>query len=240
MNWTTLNAILLNLAVTNNLDANFQTELPDIINYAENRIYRDLDFLETRISQAGPALVPGSRNVSMSALTYPIIVLERMNIITPVGGTTSSGTRNPLTRQAMAYMDMMYPTNGTVPAAVTIPVDYAMVDQQSVVVGPPPDAAYGTEFFGTYRPAQVSASNPTTWLLTNLPDLYVAACMIRIAGYQKNYAGAASDDPMQATSWENQYMKLLDGAAVEEARRKAQSASWSDQKALPQSTPQRT
>jgi len=92
MNWTTLNTTLLNLAVTNNFDANFQTEMPDIINYAENRIYRDLDFLQTRMSQQGPALIPGVREVSMAALVYPVIVLERMNIITPVGGTTTGLT----------------------------------------------------------------------------------------------------------------------------------------------------
>jgi len=239
MNWTSLNATLLGLVVTNSLDMDFQTELPDTINYAENRIYRDLDFLQTRQSQVGPALTPGLRTVSMAALANPVIVLERMNVITPAGSAPSTGTRNVLTRQALAYMDLMYPTEGAIPSPAVVPVDYAMVDAQTVIVGPVPSVAYLPEFFGTIRPAQVSATNPTTWLLTNLPDLYVAACMVRLSGYMKNYSGALADDPQQPVSWETQYKTLLEGAAVEEARRKAQSASWSDQKPLTQSTPAR-
>lgn len=238
MDWTQLDAILRNLYVTTSVDSNFDTELPDVINYAENRIYRDLDFLQTRKSQAAPALTPGSRAVSLAGLTYPVIVLEQVNIITPISTAADLGTRHPLTRNSKPWMDLMYSVGG-VPASPTVPTDFAMTDEEDIIVGPVSDAAYGVEVTGTFRPEQISATNPTTWLCDNLPELYVAACMIRLSGYAKNYAGATSDDPQQPVSWGSEYDKLLKSADVEEARRKAQSASWSDQKPLATSTPAR-
>ena len=235
MNWTQLNATLLNLAVTNSLDVNFATELPDIINYAENRIYRDLDFLQTRQSQT-TTMTANSPVVSMANLVLPVIVLETVTVYTPVSFLHHG---NPLTRQSKPFMDIMYSDAFVAPTGTSIPADYYMIDEQTISVGPTPDQAYNITFFGTIRPAQISASNPTTWLCSNLPELYVTACMVRIAGYQKNYAGATSDDPNQPVSWETQYATLLRGAGVEEARRKAQSASWSDQMPIPQSTPPR-
>lgn len=240
MTYNELVAILTNLygGVLSTTPA-FATELPDTIAYANNRCCRDLDFLQTRMALTGPALTPGSRNVSMAALTDTVIVLEQVNIITPVSTAPDAGRRWPLTRYGKTWMDLMYPISGTVPAAVTIPTDFAMVDEDTIIVGPVSDAAYGTEFFGTIRPAPISATNSTTWLTDNLPDLFVAACMVRLSGLAKNYGNTQADDPQQPVSWETQYGTLLKGAAVEEARRKAQSASWSDQKALPESTPAR-
>lgn len=238
MDYTETVATLALLVATTVDDANFLGELPDALDYANLRMCRDLDFLQTRMAQTGPALTPGSRNVSMAALTYPVIVLEQVNVITPPATAPDAGTRNPLTRWTRPYMDMMYPTGG-VPTSATVPVDFAMVDEESIVVGPVSDLAYGTEFFGTVRPEVISEANPTTWINDNLPDVFIAAAMIRLSGWMKNYGNAMADDPQQPVSWEQQYRTLLDGAGVEEARRKAQSASWSDQKPLPQSNPPR-
>lgn len=238
MTYTQLIAILANLVVTSVTDAKFLTELPDAIDYANLRMCRDLDFLQTRLAQSGPALTPGARPLSMAALAFPVIVLEQVNIITPAATMLNAGTRNPLTPQSKPFMDAIYPAGG-VPGSVTVPVDFAMVDQANIIVGPVSDAAYGTEFFGTVRPAPISATNSTSWITDNLPDVFVAACMIRLSGWMKNYGNTQADDPQQPVSWEAQYMKLLDGAGVEEARRKFSAASWSSQKPLATSNPTR-
>lgn len=215
-------------------DANFAIELPDIINYAENRIYRDLDFLETRMSQTA-AQSAGANTLSLSSLTYPIIVLETIRYLSALGRANP-----PLTRQSKPFMDAVYPTGSTT-TSTSGPTDYCMLDQQTVMFGPSWTVpyAYTYDVYGTIRPPQLSATNTTTWLASNLPELYVAAAMVRASGYMKNYNAAGADDPQQPVSWESQYAKLLEGADVEEARRKAQSASWSDQKPLRTSTPQR-
>ena len=79
---------------------------------------------------------------------------------------------------------------------------------------------------GTFRPAPLSEANPQTFISVYLPDLMLSASMIFVAGFQKSY-GQQSDDPRLAMSWEQLYREQKGSAAVEEARKKSQSASWS-------------
>ena len=220
---------LANLAQIPATDANFLAEMTDVVNYAEQRIYRDLDFLSTRVTQS-VAMTPNSRTQVLPG-GFPFVVVEQLNAV--VGGIIS-----PMTRQSRPYMDLLYNTD-TATSSSDYPVDYCLSTDVVAIVGPPPGSAWTLQGVGTYRPPSLSLTNETTWLSTNLPDLLVTACMIRVSGYMKNYS-ATSDDPQQALSWQNQYDVELKGASVEEARRKAQSASWSDQLPIPQSTPPRS
>ena len=77
------------------------------------------------------------------------------------------------------------------------------------------------EVIGRIRPTALSAGNPTTYISQTYPDLLIAASMIFVSGYQKNY-GAQQDNPQQAQSWENQYKMLLASAQSEEAARRMQ------------------
>lgn len=106
----------------------------------------------------------------------------------------------------------------------------------AIIIGPTPDGQYVAEFRGTFRPAAfytVAAFNPatglagnaaaTTFLSTFLPDLLISSSMIFAAAYQKNF-GAAADNPQMAMSWRQHLEDQLDGAAVEEARKR--SMGW--------------
>jgi hypothetical protein len=84
------------------------------------------------------------------------------------------------------------------------------------------------EVFGTIRPTPLSASNTSTYLTAHLSDLFFAACMCSISGYQRDF-GAQADDPKQAQSWENQYAMRLNSANREEMRRKYQSGDWTSE-----------
>jgi hypothetical protein len=65
----------------------------------------------------------------------------------------------------------------------------------------------------------LSASNLSTFLTTYLPDLFLVAAMIHMAGYQKNWS-ALGDDPNSGTTWEGQYLKLKTSADAEELRKR--------------------
>lgn len=84
----------------------------------------------------------------------------------------------------------------------------------------------------------MTSVNPPTWLGTNLPDLFLAGINVFMAGYQRDF-GAQSDNPQLALSWEQSFQTLLRSAAVEEARRKAQSAAWQPYSPAPLATPPR-
>lgn len=212
-------------------DADYLTELPRIIDDAEQRCYRDLDLLSTIVRDSSGTLTANSRN-----FTFPqhFVVSESINVFTPQGTTTHRYSLTPTTRE---FLDRYFPDEAA-PATPSVPYYYAMITDQTIIVGPPPDAAYNLEVVGTIRPTPLSASNTTTYLTQYLPDLFFAASLVFGAGYLQNY-GAMSDNPQSATSWESHYNALLASANIEENRKKYAAQAWSPKQPAPVATPPR-
>lgn len=212
--------------------------LPAIIDYAEQRLYRELDLVET-FEALTASSTSGSRNVTLPA---GIVVLTAANVITPAGSNPgdSGSTRNPLRRVAVDFLNFVFPT-GTESSDISgrLPVYIANLDNSTLLLGPTPDAAYKVECIGTFRPTPLSASNTTTILTTYIPDLFLVASMVHASGYQRNYAAAGVDDQAQPINWESQYQALIKSTVVEEARKKAQSVMWSAYSPAPAATPNR-
>jgi hypothetical protein len=80
--------------------------------------------------------------------------------------------------------------------------------------------------------------NNANFISTYLPDLFIAASMIYIGGYQRNFSTTGAD-PQMPVNWEQQYQTLLKGATVEEYRKKFQSSAWGSQSPSPIATPPR-
>lgn len=227
---------LANLMPVPTTDAGFVTDLPNIIDDAELRCYRDLDLLNTIVRDSSSTLTTNTRTFNLPTSIGTFVVTEDINVITPVSATNpENGTRNPLTPVSKEYLDFAWPSS----AGSTVPSYFAMVTQTTVVVGPWPDQAYTVEVVGTQRPVSLSATNATTLLSTYFPDLFLAAAMVRVSGYMKNY-GAAVDDPRQSVTWQSHYDALLASAHTEEMRKKFTSQGWSPKEPAPLATPPRT
>lgn len=191
--------------------------LPNAIEYAESRCYRDLDMLATRES-ATVSTVADTPTVSAANF----IVIQSVE---------SDGT--PLQQvdlQALRYM-FSGSTTGE-------PIYWANVTNSQIQLGPTPDDSYDINVFGTRRPAALSVSNPTTPLTTYCPDLFFAAAMVWGTGWQRDF-GAQAGDPASAVSWEAQYKTLLPTALSELYRQKGQASAWSPLATSPVSTPTR-
>lgn len=216
-------------------DAQFQSILPTIISDAEGRIYREMDFLATRVVDSTTPFIAGTR-----AYTLPsnIILVQKVAAISPANTQPSAGTRYPLEMVALDVLDYMWPI-ATGSSATGIPQYGAMQDENTLVVAPTPDAAYIAEITGIYRPDPISSTNTTTYISLNYPDLLVAACMIFGSAWQKNF-GAMSDNPQQSISWESHYQTQMRSAYEEEQRRKGASTGWSPFQQTPLATPPRT
>lgn len=217
-------------------DTNFQGIMPALIDYVEGRIYRDLDLPIASATDTSLTLSSGVRTASMSTAQGEPLAIETFNIFTPAGATSSYGTRVPLTPTNKAVIDAVYPSATS--SNCGAPTYYARVSNVQLIFGPTPDQAYGTEVIATVRPAPLSASNSSTWLTQNLPELMVAAGMVFAAGYMRDF-GAQSDNPQMAQSWETQYGKLLASASVDSDRMRWESAGWTSQKPAPLATPPR-
>jgi len=227
-------AFLARETVTDATDADFLGILPPCIDYAEQRIYRELDLLNTVTRQNG-TLSTGTRTFNLPTASGRFVVTNGFNVITPSSQTTpDNGTRNPLVPVSRDVLDVFWPST----TGAGLPAQYAMITDQQIIVGPAPDATYTIECIGTIRPTPLSASNATTYLTTYLPDLFDAASMIFMAGFQKNF-GAQADDPKMAVSWSNLYDQLFASANVEELRKRYSAGAWSSMSPTPLATPSR-
>jgi hypothetical protein len=226
------------MAVVEEDNAEFLKILPQTITYAENRMYREIDFLFTSASSTAYSLATGSRSISVSAAAFPdgtLVVPEQINLITPSGTSNPNlGTRVPLTPTTKEFLDAVY----GVSSSTGVPKYWVPFDDYTFLVGPYPDANYTVEIVGTFRPASLSATNTTTFISLNLPDLFIMASMVYVSAYQRNF-GRANDDPQMAVTYESQYQALLKGAMVEEARKKFEASGWSSQSPSPVATPTR-
>lgn len=206
------------IAATDASDRNFSSAIPAMIEYAENRIYRDLNLVSTRVRDASKNLTANSRTFTLPTTTGTFITVTGVNVITPAGTTTANGTRNSLPSMTRNLVDYISPTE-TAPATPTIPSMYYVLNNTTLILGPAPDAAYNVEIIGTMRESPLSQSNTTTFISTYLGDLFIAASMVFYSGFMRNF-GSQSDNPQQAVSWESQYQTLLQSANAEETRKR--------------------
>jgi hypothetical protein len=240
------------MAVVAETDPAFVTILPQMITYAENRMYRDIDFMFTSTSLHGTTFVLtiGNRNLSFNidlasnsdAASGTFVVSEQINLLTDASGNAATTTdpdacvRVPLLPTTKEFLDAVYGSSLT--ANRGRPQYFVPFNETLFFVGPVPDQAYPVEVVGTYRPNSLSATNTTTFISQYLPDVFIMASMIYISAYQRNF-GRQSDDPQMAQSYESQYQALLKSAIVEEARKKFDAAGWSSQSPATVATPTR-
>lgn len=184
---------------------------PGMIDYAEQRLYRELNLIYTRATVTG-TLSSNTRSFTLPNATgsIPFITVSNVNAVI-------SSVRKPLLHTPANVVDYLAP-NDTATAG-DYPTMYYMKDQATLTVGPPSTTTTTLEILGTYRPAPLSAVNTTTQLTNFFPDLFIAASMIFASGYQRDF-GAQADNPAQAQSWETQYQLLIKSALTEEARKK--------------------
>lgn len=224
-----------NLMVISSNDANFQTMLPGMIDYAEQRIYRELDPLRVQITDTTAALSSGNRNLTVPTGAGTYIIIDNINVITPSSMTAATGSRVQLTPVSREFLDIAYPSGQT---ATGVPEFWAMASDTQILLGPSPDLPYPVEVIGVQRPTPLSASNSSTFLTQYAPDLFVAASMVYAFGFMRDFGGQ-SDNPQAAASWEVQYSKLFQSAQIEQLRAKYQSQGWTSDSPSPIATPQR-
>jgi hypothetical protein len=223
LTYTTYVAELAVLCQFSATDPNFLTNLPSALNYAQDRIHRELNLSADTQVEPLLLLTVGDRHLDITSAG--IDTIYDVNIITPASSmTASAGTRNPVTIATKEWLTAVYGSA----LVLDQPKNFAVVTPTTIIFGPWPDQAYPVEIVGLTWQDQLTSINTTTWVSTYLPELLLAASMIWMAGFMKNF-GAQSDDPRSAMSWETQYNLLRDSAAIADVRRKFQSTGWTSE-----------
>lgn len=230
--YTSYVAQLADMLTVQSTNPQFVEILPSIIDYAEQRIYRELDLLTTVVRDQSSTLSASTRDFTLpQGPSGRFVVVNALNLMS--GGQRVQALR-PI---SLEFLDACYPSS-TSSGTSAVPQFFAMVTDQTLVVAPPSGSSFTVEVIGTIRPAPLSSTNPTTYLTLYLPDIFMAASMIFGSGYQRNF-GSMSDDPKMAASWEGQYQSLMASASIEENRKKWQSVSWTSKSPSPIAQPQR-
>jgi hypothetical protein len=224
------------------VDEAFNVTIPQMLNYAELRIQRDLDLLPSQTTRPY-TLTIGNNQLQLGA--YDFVTVQTIAL-------SASGVTYPLLPTTKEYLQNVYGSSGVTYRAR--PLLFAMLGgdlatggttYNNILVGPYPDVAYSVEVVGTVRLPTLyeNATTPlantgTTFISTYFPDLLIQASLIYIAQFQRNF-GQASNDPAMGPTYELQYQNLLKGAAVEEGRKKFSASAWSSMSPPVVATPTR-
>jgi len=223
------------MAVIPQSDPNYTIIIPSMIDYAELRMQRDLDFLSTQISTSAYTFTSGNNQLTIP--TSQFIVMQTFEVI------DGSGNSSPILAVGKEFIQNVYGSGSTTGLPQYFAVyggDVATTGNTSqyMIVGPTPDSNYNVRLTGTIRSAPLSASNTTTYISTYLPDMFIMASMIYISAYQRNF-GRLNDDPAMAQTYESQYQALKASALIEENRKKFEAAAWTSYSPAPAASPTR-
>jgi hypothetical protein len=219
MNYTSYTLRLASFITTNPDNVDYTVLIPSTIDYAEQRVYRELDLLSTVVTNDTASTTAGNRNFTLPTGLGKFVTVQTINIITPASTAPNSGTRRQLTPVDRRYLDAVWNSS----TGATVPKHFAMNDQDTIIFGPWPDATYRVEVVGTIRPTPLSYSNPTTFLTNYLPDLFLSASM---AFFAKNLQDKGVGTANNAEFWDNNYKELYASANAEELRKKFAGPSW--------------
>jgi len=204
-------------------DSLFLAQFPLATSYAEARIYHEMPFIASYAEDTSASTTAGSRLINLSATTLPLVTLEQIRLVVPTSSVLPAGTMVPFDRVTLDFIDRYWPVEGaTLTPSLTSQYGryWALVSDRTVAIAPTPDAVYQVKAGGLYQPAPISASNPSTYLSQQYPDLLQAGiCMFLAGALNRNY-GAQSDESGQAMSWEAVFQKELAPARAEEMRRR--------------------
>ncbi len=201
MNYTDVDTALAGLMPIPATDTEFLAILPSTVAYADGRIYRELDMLAANVRDSSTSTVSLNRNFNIPTTLGTFLIVDGINVVTSASTAADSGARNPLIPVSRDFLDLTWPST----SGATVPQYFAYISQNTtlspaqsqIILGPWPDDTYRVEVIGKIQPAVLSSTNTNTYLTDNLPDLYIAACMVYLTGWQHNF-GSQAYDPRSA------------------------------------------
>jgi hypothetical protein len=196
----TYDELITNIRNYTDVDSNVFTNgvINTFITMAENRILRDID-LDVYKKESIGSMTAGNR-----FLTAPDDLLTHRYLFITVGTE-----KIYLDFRDTSFMREYWPN----PAETGVPKYYAVWDQNTFNIAPTPNQNYSVEIGYIYRPTQLSATNPTTWISINAPEALLYACLIQAYSYTKG-------PPEMLGYFDNSYQLAVQGLGIEQQGRR--------------------
>jgi hypothetical protein len=169
------------------------------ITMSENKILRDIDL------DVFKKEVTGTMTTSNKFLTAPTDILTHRYMMI----TDAANNQIFLDFRDTSFMKEYWADGSD----TGTPKYYAVWDQNTFYVAPTPNATFAVELGYIYRPEQLSATNPTTWVSINAPEALLYACLIQAYSYTKG--------PLEMLNYfDNSYKQALQGLGIEQQGRR--------------------
>jgi len=197
MNYTELLAAVEGYSENNNLTSIIDT----IIDIAEARLYREIDFAH-------------ARKVVTSALNSgdPFVQTPTDMLFPRYFQILSGTTRSFLLPKDISFINEFWPDR----TSTGTPQFYAIMKQDPIagtlnhfLVAPTPSAGSSVEIHYNFRPAKISSGNATTWLGTRAPDLLLAAVMLEVQIFQKGELASIGNSLENPGWWQTHYRNAV-------------------------------
>ena len=195
MSWTftTLKSAIQDY--TQNTETSFVSNLPTFIVQAEDRIIKSVELPNFRKNVTGTFTASNQYLATPSDYLYPysLAVLD------------SDSNYSYLLNTDVSFMREAYPlatTTGT-------PKHYAQFDDTTFIVGPTPSSNFTTELHYFYIPQSITvASDGTTWLGTNAPEVLLYASLLEAYTFMKG-------EPDLMMNYEKRFQEALQRLTLE-------------------------
>lgn len=146
------------------------TDMNTIIRQAEQRIYYDVQIPVLKKN------VTGNMTANNRYLTTPSDYLATYSI-----AVNNNGTYEYLLPKEVAFLREAYPSTST----TGVPRYYAIFDNDTFLIAPPPNAAYEVELHYFYEPASIVDQPAGTWLSENAENTLLYGCLFEAYTYLK-------------------------------------------------------
>lgn len=145
-------------------------DMNTIIQQAEQRIYYEVQIPVLKKNVTGN-LTQGNRY-----LTTPDDYLATYSI-----AVNNNGVYEYLLPKEVAFLREAYPSVTT----TGVPRYYAIFDNDTFLIGPPPDANYEVELHYFYEPPSIVTQTSGTWLSQNAENTLLYSCLVEAYTYLK-------------------------------------------------------
>ena len=167
----------------------------DFITQAELRIFREVDLDCYRAYEFATLTIGNEFIILPGAIPSLMSFVRYATIYNGAAGQTP--TRIRLIQKDQSYMTEYWPNRN----ATAIPKYYSMWDQNTLYLAPTPSVAYNIELALNRNETKLSATNTTSWVSINAPQVLLYACLIEafkflkgpydlLAQYEKSYQEA--------------------------------------------------
>ncbi len=186
-----------------NEETSFVDNIPNFVRLAEERIYRLVKLPKLRKVSTSLTTTNGVRTV---AAPSDFLAVDSLSVL-------SGTTYTYLINKEPDFIREAYPSSST----TGLPVYYALLDHETFLFGPTPDATYSLELHYLHKPTSIVTSS-TSWIGDNAEVALLYGSLVEAYTYMKG-----EDDMMRL--YEQRFMEAV-GRAKTLAEGRDRTDSW--------------